>query len=252
VFAHGAVADLRFWEPQREAFAKRHRFIAYTYRYHGTAPWPDEGKQYSAQTHAADLAAFIERLNAGPVHLVGLSYGGEVAAMVATQHPRLIRTLTLAEPALFALVADLPDGKRALEVWNRDLTPMIAAMKAGDNQEATKILVSVVQGQPRNHYEKLPAQLQQIFSDNARTLSPLFATEPPGVSCEELGRVKAPTLLVRGQRTPEIFVKTNEAIGRCMSGSRPVVIPDAAHAMSYDNPTAFNRAVLEFVAKQAK
>jgi esterase len=56
--------------------------------------------------------------------------------------------------------------------------------------------------------------------------------------------------LVRAQRTPEIFVKTTEAISRCMPGSRPVVIPDAAHAMSYDNPTAFNRAVLKFVAKQ--
>ena len=43
VFVHGAVADLRFWEPQREAFARQHRFIAYTYRYHGTGPWPDEG-----------------------------------------------------------------------------------------------------------------------------------------------------------------------------------------------------------------
>jgi len=27
VFAHGAVADLRYWEPQRAAFAKRFRFI---------------------------------------------------------------------------------------------------------------------------------------------------------------------------------------------------------------------------------
>src|SRR5947209_19225920 len=76
VFVHGAFSDLRFWEPQRQAIAQQYRFIAYTYRYHGTAPWPDAGQDYSAATHAADLAAFIRELNAGPVHLVTLSYGG--------------------------------------------------------------------------------------------------------------------------------------------------------------------------------
>jgi hypothetical protein len=28
VFVHGAVANLRFWEPQRAAFAKQYRFIS--------------------------------------------------------------------------------------------------------------------------------------------------------------------------------------------------------------------------------
>src|SRR5215467_11584821 len=57
VFVHGAWMDLRYWEPQREGVAAHHRFVAYTLRYHGTAPWPDDGKNYSAATHAADLAS---------------------------------------------------------------------------------------------------------------------------------------------------------------------------------------------------
>ena len=73
VFVHGAVGDLRFWEPQRTAFAKNHRYVAYTLRYHGTGAWPDAGKQYGTDVHSADLAAFISALKAGPVHLVGLS-----------------------------------------------------------------------------------------------------------------------------------------------------------------------------------
>src|SRR5881397_4059897 len=58
VFVHGAFSDVRFWEPQRQAVAKHYRFVAYNCRYHGAAPWPDDGKQYSAATHAADLAAY--------------------------------------------------------------------------------------------------------------------------------------------------------------------------------------------------
>jgi len=95
VFVHGAWMDLRYWEPQREGVAAHHRFAAYTLRYHGTAPWPDDGKNYSAATHAADLAAFIHQLNAGPVHLVGLSMGGRLATMVALEHSDLLRSLTV-------------------------------------------------------------------------------------------------------------------------------------------------------------
>src|SRR5262249_36465005 len=90
VFVHGGFLDLRFWEPQRQAMAQQYRFIAYTSRYHGTAAWPDTGKDYSAATHAADLAAFLGQLHAGPVHLVGHSYGGLLATLVALYTQRVI------------------------------------------------------------------------------------------------------------------------------------------------------------------
>src|SRR5262245_20510150 len=80
VFVHGAFSDLRVWEPVREEVAKRYRFIAYTQRYFGTEPWPDDGKNFSIQTDADDLAKFITSLNAGPVHLVTRSprwWGGD-------------------------------------------------------------------------------------------------------------------------------------------------------------------------------
>jgi pimeloyl-ACP methyl ester carboxylesterase len=247
VFVHGAVGDLRFWEPQREAFARRHRFIAYTYRYHGPAAWPDEGKQYSAATHAADLAAFIEGLKAGPVHLVGLSYGGLLAAIVATRQPQLVRSLTLAEPALFGVLSDLPEGKPALESWNQGAAPIVAAVQKGDVVSATKLLVAFVNAEPVENFDKLPAALRQLLLDNARTLPLLFAGPPEAVTREALGAVKIPTLLVRGERTPQIFAKTNEVVARAISGSREVVVSNAAHTMSYQNPAGFNQAVLAFV-----
>jgi pimeloyl-ACP methyl ester carboxylesterase len=250
VFVHGAVADLRFWEPQRAAFAKQHRFIAYTYRYHGTGPWSDGGKQYSAATHAADMAAFIEGLKAGPVHLVGLSYGGLLAAIVATKHPQLIKTLTLAEPALFGVLADLPEGKPALDSWNQGAAPMLAALQKGDTVGAVKQLHAVVSGQPAETFDKLPAPLRQMLLDNARTLPLLFAGAPEAVSREALAAVKVPTLIVRGEQTPLIFVKTNEVVARSIPGSRLFVVPNATHAMSYENPAAFNQAVLAFLASQ--
>jgi pimeloyl-ACP methyl ester carboxylesterase len=252
VFVHGAVGDLRFWEPQREAFAKGHRFVAYSYRYHGSEPWLDDGKQYSAQLHAADLAALITALKAGPVHLVGLSYGGLLATMVATKEPQLVRSLTLAEPALFGLLAEVPEGKPALEAWAKGAAPMIAALKAGDAAGATKLLSALVNGESPADYDRLPAELRQILNDNARTLPLLFAAEPATIPCDTLRGVRVPTLIVRGVRTPDFFVKINERVNTCIPGSRAIVIPGAAHAMSYQNPSAFNRAVLDFLSQQSQ
>jgi len=114
VFVHGTVSDYRYWEPQRAAIAERHRFVAYSLRYHEPNRWQDDGAQYSVQTHVDDLAAFIQSLNAGPVHLVGHSYGGDVAIRVALSHPELVKTLTLVEPGIWTLAVESPEGKTAL------------------------------------------------------------------------------------------------------------------------------------------
>jgi pimeloyl-ACP methyl ester carboxylesterase len=249
VFVHGAAGDLRFWEPQREAFGKNHRFVAYTLRYHGTGAWPDEGKQYTTDLHATDLAAFITGLKAGPVHLVGLSYGGLLAAIVGTREPPLIRSLTLAEPALFALLAEQPEDKPALDAWTTAATPMIAALKAGDNVTATKRLFEIVNGDFGGDFDSQPAAIRQILLDNARTLPLLFASPPVSMSCDALRALKIPTLLIRGEHTPVFFARTNEAVSRCITGSQKQVIPNASHVMSAQNPEAFNKAVLSFLEK---
>jgi pimeloyl-ACP methyl ester carboxylesterase len=251
VFVHGAVADLRFWEPQRAAFAQQFRFISYSQRYHGAGGWPDDGTQYSVETHAADLAGFINALKSGPVHLVGLSYGGTVAALLATKEPQLLRTLTLAEPGLFALLAESPEGKVALEEWTQGIVPTMTALKAGDNVGATKQLIALVTGDSVENFDKLPADLRQGLLDNARTLPRLFAAPQPTITCDALRGIQVPTLLIRGERTPRFFTATNAAVSKCIAGSKAVTITKASHAMSLDNPMEFNRAVMGFIGQHA-
>jgi pimeloyl-ACP methyl ester carboxylesterase len=95
VFSHGSASDLRYWEPQRKAFAARYRFVAYSRRFHGIGRWPEEG-DYATGAHVADLVAIIRRLEAGPIHLVGFSTA--LALRVTLREPSLIRRLTIIEP----------------------------------------------------------------------------------------------------------------------------------------------------------
>jgi pimeloyl-ACP methyl ester carboxylesterase len=250
VFVHGAFSDLRYWEPQRQAVAKEYRFIAYTYRYHGTAPWPDEGQQYAAAIHATDLAAFIRGLNLDPVHLVGFSFGGLLATLVASKHPDLARSLTLVDPGIGALLTDIPEAKPLLEERGTAFAPVGAAAKAGDVAQAASLLFDWVNNQAPGALGSQPEALRQMVLDNARTVPVLLsAAPPPAVSCATLGGVKAPTIVVGGEQTRRYYSLINEVVVRCISGSRLAIIPEATHFSSYQNPSAFNEALLEFLAQ---
>jgi pimeloyl-ACP methyl ester carboxylesterase len=128
IFVHGSFADHRIWEGQRTAVAPRYRYIAIDQRYFGMAPWSDSGNRFSVATHANDMAMFIERIGAGPVHLVGWSYGGTVLLVLAAQRPDLVKSLFLYEPALGSVVSD-PADRKAIADDRNGLAPAVAASK---------------------------------------------------------------------------------------------------------------------------
>jgi pimeloyl-ACP methyl ester carboxylesterase len=250
VFVHGAASDLRYWESQRQAVAQQYRFIAANFRYHGTAPWPDEGQHYSVATHAADLGAFLRQLTAEPVHLVAISYGGFPATLVAWEHPDLVRSLSVLEPALGAVLVDLPEAKPVRDEWGKAFAPIRTAAQAGEVRQAATLLFDLVNNQGPGIFEQQPEAVRQITLDNARTIPLLVsAPRPPAVSCAMLGQVKAPTLVVGGAQTAPYFALINEVVVRCMPGSRLVSIPQATHPMSRQNPAAFNETLLQFLAQ---
>jgi len=129
LFVHGAPQDLRAWEPVREMIATKHRFVAYTQRYFGTEPWKDDGKQFSVAMLAEDLTEFIKSLNAGPVHLVAWSYGGQVATIASLKNPSLVRSLILYEPSVNVLGPDSPAGKAAREDGRKYWGPQLPLTK---------------------------------------------------------------------------------------------------------------------------
>jgi pimeloyl-ACP methyl ester carboxylesterase len=252
VFVHGAWMDLRYWEPQRQAIAAQYRFVAYNLRYHGTAPWPDAGQHFSVATHAADLVAFIRQLNAGPVHLVGLSSGGRLVTLVALEHPDLVRSVTVLEPPIDELLADMPGVQPVRDEWIKAFEPIRTAALAGDAIRAAELFFDLANNRGSGTFDTQPETLRQMVLDNARTvpLQLLALRDRPAISRITLSGLKARTLIVGGEQSPRYLSLINEVVAQSIPDSRLVVIPRATHLMSHQNPDTFNEVLLNFLAQQ--
>lgn len=251
VFVHGVPADLRAWEPVRENIAKKYRFIAYTQRYFGTEPWPDDGKNFSVASLADDLSKFITTLNAGPVHLVGWSYGGQVATITAVKKPSLVRSLILYEASINSMLpTESAEGKAAREDRAKMFAPVIAAAKAGDHVQAAKLLQEAVFQLPPGGFDRLPQDWQNRVLDNARTVPLVFAAPPPPViTCDMLKSFARPTLVMRGEKTQASYALITQAIGKCVPRAQQVVLQNVNHDGPRRDPAAFSAAVLDFLSK---
>lgn len=98
VCVHGSLNDFRIWGCVIGPLSTKHRVICVSLRHFFPEKWDGRGDTYSIAQHVDDLIAFIEKLDAGPVDLMGHSRGGHVALRVAQRRGDLLRKLILAEP----------------------------------------------------------------------------------------------------------------------------------------------------------
>lgn len=249
VFVHGTLGDYRTWDGQMAPFAASYRAIAYSRRYHYPNAWPQEASSFSVTVHASDLTTFIQALNVGPVHLVGHSFGAFIALLVTRDHPELVRTLTLGEPPVWPLLATTPGGESLIQDQTTTaIVPAGQALHRGNDGEGVRLFLNGVLGE--GGFEKLPQDIRAIVMDNVRELkgatmdSDLF----PPFPCEAASSVSVPTLLLHGELSPEIFVRTQDILEQCLPNDERATIPAASHGLEMDNPAAFNEMVLGFLA----
>lgn len=224
------------WMAQTPAFAAKYRVLQYDCRGQGQSDHPEE--PYSMEQHADDLAALLRGLGIARAHVLGLSYGGEVAQAFALKYPSFVRSLVLADtvsevgPELRLIVegwkasavAGSPDLFFLVTVaWN--FSPAFIAARSAILQAA------------RVRYKELDlpavARLCDAFLDVNFTA--------------RLHQVRVPTCIIVGQQDHLKGSGYAETLHQAIAGSQLKTLPGAGHAVSMESPAAFNGLVLEFL-----
>jgi non-heme chloroperoxidase len=246
VFVHGSGADLRTWGYQMGPVAQASfRAVAYSRRFHHPNAPPAEADAYSASLHAADLAAFIESLQAGAVHIVASSYGGVVALLAARDRPALIRTLVLTEPAMLSLLP--PDSSAAEETAALQKARSLIAQ--GNRDSALRAFVDAVFG--AGAYQLMPTSTREMLTDNLPELrreAEAPAGDPP-FTCDDAKAVKAPVLLLTGGSSRSFFKAIDERLAECLPFVEAVTVPGASHAVHAQQTARFNELLVGFLSR---
>lgn len=250
LFLHGAVSDHRIWDGIRDRVAEQYRFIAYDQRYFGPAKWLGEAGGFSVATHAEDLAAVIDSLDAGPVHLVTWSYGGLVGLRAAMRHPDKFRSITHFEPTVSSLHTGLSGERAAIAQKFASFGPMADALQAGDEEDAVRRLIEAVFQLEPGEAETHSDLAQQMWDDNARTLQPFLeaiaAAEP--INCGELAVIEAPTLVMQGGGAYVLDAMMADEVVRCQPNASGSVLEGTNHGGPVQDREGFIEAVLAFIA----
>jgi pimeloyl-ACP methyl ester carboxylesterase len=262
VFVHGIPTDYRAWNSQLDVFSDHYRAIAYSRRY--AQPNKREGdiSDSTVENNAADLVGLTKSLGAGPIHLVGHSYGGFIAAYCASKNPELVKTLTLVDPAVSTLLVRDPKNPiqflsllvrspstavSAAKFTTGSLNPSLAAFHRGEYDVALRLNVDGIMNR-KDAFEKFPEPVQVMMKENEKTVGEL-GTRFPVFTKQDAAKISSPTLLVNGTDSPKFFHSIVDELAKAVPNTEITKIPGSAHFPHVENPAEFNTRLLEFLQR---
>lgn len=233
VFLHAGSQSGAGWGYQQPVFAQAgFRAIGYSRR----GCWRSErGDPADPGVAADDLRVLLDTLGVDRVHVVALALGAFHALDFALLHPQRLRTLTIAssylgidasETAYAQANARLrPPAFDALPIEVKELHP---SYRAADPDGVAAWLA---------------------LARQARTDPVVVQRRPWPMTWARVERIAHPVLLMTGDGD----LYTPPALLRMQAQHLPhadvVVIPEAGHCPNWEQPQAFNQAVLQFLRK---
>ncbi len=233
---HGSLCDYRYWGAQIRPLSKAHRIVAVSLRHCYPERWDGIGADYTCVQHAADIGALLEALDAGPAHVMGHSRGGYVAFTVARQFPQHVRSLILADPGgrldESLTSAPTPASTTTAPTFLRECAELI---KRGDIDGGLAKFTEAVNGP--GAWTKTPEFGKMMMRDNAYTLMGQIAERREPYSRAAIQEIKAPTVIINGDRSPALFHQIAAAMVENLRDGRRVLIEGAGHPMNTGGQT---------------
>jgi proline iminopeptidase len=266
----GPGASHDYFLPYLTPLARRHRLIFIDERGSGRSQKLDDPSGYTVENMVEDTEAVRQALGLGQVALLGHSYGGVLAQAYALKYQRNLSSLILA--------STFCSTKAINEVFLRMKEKMPADVREHINKLESEGLYGHGKDYEKNRYtneymiaawgdgyfpyiyQKHPdANYDPV--DNGKMSWELYR-EMWGSNGEfvidgnlksveytdRLSTIKVPTLILVGDHD-ESDPSMSKTMHEKIAGSKLVILPKSGHMTFVDQPTMFENAVEEFLAK---
>jgi pimeloyl-ACP methyl ester carboxylesterase len=242
VMIHGFSSWGYTWKRNIPAVSEKYRVLAPDLPGFGFSDKPADA-QYSYKLFSDTLVRFLDAKKAGRVSLIGNSMGGGVSLRFTIDHPGRVRKLVLVDSAglrhktPFALkMLGVPGLNTFLSSVNNPLFMRLILRKAMffDDSAATREKADMY---------VLPFRTLGAMNAAARTINSIR----PDFTDEDFRKIKAPTLIVWGEKDEVIYPTTASVFHRLIPGSKLVWIQKCGHLPQEERPDEFNKIILDFL-----
>lgn len=239
VLMHAGICDSRMWDDQWDELAQHFRVIRYDIRGFGQSAIPSE-----PFAHRDDLFALLQLLKVEQASLVAASMAGAIAIAFTLEHPDMVDALILVGSGVGAV-----DPAEALIAgWEQ----ADAAFIAGDIAQANEIELRLwVDGPGRSTTEVDPAIRERVRQMNGNNFAMMNEAaeervlDPP--VRDRLRELQVPTLIIAGDQDQPHVLASARHFEDNIPDSKVVIMPGTAHLPSMEQPTLFNRLVIDFL-----
>lgn len=249
ILAHGMSESTAMWAGQIAPLASRYRLILWDNRGHGRSDAPDDPARYAIPTFATDLRALLDHLGIERACIGGLSMGGYTAVAFAIIYPDRVSALIFADTAPGEeTIPNRPPATQAIrerlpleDLARREGMEAVALRTIADGSASAEVMQDPTRrARYIDQMRRLPVN-GYLWAWRSLRYRPSYT--------DQLGTIRAPTLCIAGAR--DDFLPAVRLLAERIPDAELVVIPDAGHTANIDQPEAFNRAVLDFLARTA-
>lgn len=229
---HGIGSSSAAFAPQTGALAAGHRMVAWDAPGYAKSADPDHDLTLDDY---ADTAAEVIRARGTDAHVVGVSWGGVIALRLATRHPDLVASLTVADSTPGSGTS--PEKAAAMRARVPELESLGARALA--EKRGPRLLS---EGAP----PELVRRVVDTMADSVRppgyrpAAESMARTDLRG----ELHRVAAPTLVLCGEKDRITGPEASQVLAGGLHRTAYVIVKDAGHLANQEQPERFNAWLL--------
>lgn len=227
------------WHRSRPLLAKRYRTIAFDNRGVGNSDVPTGA--YSISQMAADAAVVLDACQVKHAHVLGISMGGMIAQEFAIAYPDRVHSLVLGCTSCGGPNA-IPAEEKVVQILKSR-----AGMTPEEGFEAMAPFIYDVTT-PRERIEEDLAMRRRGFPTAEGYLGQLQAIFHWS-SFNRLTDVQAPTLIIHGESDRLVPPENARILQKNIRRSSLVMLPNASHIFTTDQPQAAHREILAFLSR---
>ena len=186
---------------------------------------------------AASVKALLEHEHLTSAYIAGNSAGGWAAATFAQNYPAMTRKLVLIDPAGLKVTLSGPPPVNFAPNTVEEMHALIAATIASPFAQTAEFATKALAGFKTSGEAASLGKLFTDFQGPANT---------DKVLDDILPNVKAPTLVVWGEKDGLFPVALADVVVSETPGATKIIIPGASHFSQIDDPVALSKALSDF------